>query len=1040
MLPARRTWRIFRELSARMPAPGVIGTLVVLVLAVLLWPSAAGVPAAWAQLPVTEMTSIYPPGGKQGAQVEVTVGGAELEDLRALVISHPGITAQQKMTEPSEFQPEPRKVNNQFVVSIAADVPPGIYEARVVGRFGASNPRAFVVGTLDEVLDDGANKQLSTARSVPVGTLVNGRVDASSQDYYKLSLKAGERVLIDCRAQRIDSKMDPALVLYDASGREILRNRDMNGADPMLDFTAPADGDYTVGVFDFLYGGGNDHFYRLAIHAAPHLDFVLPPAGLPGSNDSYTIYGRNLPGGKPVAGMELNGAPLEQVTVNIALPSDDSQLDVGSLAFPRMAAIDAVSYQLDKSNPLAVGLASAPVVLEKEPNDQPAQAQLITIPGEYAGQFYPQRDQDWVQFQAKQGEVYWIDVIAQRAGPDCDPYFTLQQVTVNEQGVETVRDIAQADDPADRAARIGSDFDTSTDDPSYRFVVPADGMYRVMIRDQFGSSTADPRLVYRLRITPEEPDFRLVVFPEQIKVANANQVLLYSPVVRQGGTTLLRLEALRWDGFDGTIEVGVEGLPAGVTCQGAILSGGVNTAWLVFAAEENAAAWQGPIQVVGKAQINGQEVIRRARLGSVVWPTANRTADLPSFRMTQDVMLSVIDAERAVGQVRVGDGSVLETSRGGKLEVPITVARYGEFKENLKLVATGMPNEIKPADVDIAGDKTEGKLTIAISNANAKPGAYTFYLRADTKYAKWERNPEAVKSAEAEQKRLEGIVGQVNEEVKTSTAARDESVKQAQAAATAMTAAQQAKTAADQALQQAQAAEKQATDKLAAATEAAAKDAANEALAAAVTAAKQAADEAAAKTKAAQETAAAKDKELATAAEAVKTAEAAKAQAEQALKDLQEKAKRAVAAKAAADKALDDAKKANAAKDMNIALVSTPIRLNILPSPVQLSSAESVTAQLEAKVEIPVKVQRGYGFEDQVEITLQPPAGTTGFTAAKLTIPKDQSEGKLELTVAKNAPVGRHTFALKGQVKFNNVTCDSAAEVVVQVEPAAEAK
>ena len=35
------------------------------------------------------------------------------------------------------------------------------------------------------------------------------------------------------------------------------------GRDPLIDFEAPADGDYVVGLYDFIYAGGGDYYYRL---------------------------------------------------------------------------------------------------------------------------------------------------------------------------------------------------------------------------------------------------------------------------------------------------------------------------------------------------------------------------------------------------------------------------------------------------------------------------------------------------------------------------------------------------------------------------------------------------------------------------------------------------------------------------------------------------------------------------------------------------------------------------------------------------------
>src|SRR5687768_2326243 len=103
--------------------------------AILVLSAAAFSSSATAQLPVTQLTSIFPAGARPGSNLEVTVGGADLDDADKLIFSHPGITAAAKMTAPTDFEKTPKPVANQFTVTIAADVPPGIYEARVTGRF-----------------------------------------------------------------------------------------------------------------------------------------------------------------------------------------------------------------------------------------------------------------------------------------------------------------------------------------------------------------------------------------------------------------------------------------------------------------------------------------------------------------------------------------------------------------------------------------------------------------------------------------------------------------------------------------------------------------------------------------------------------------------------------------------------------------------------------------------------------------------------------------------------------------------------------------
>ncbi|MDP6722116.1 MAG: hypothetical protein QGF59_25860, partial [Pirellulaceae bacterium] len=45
-----------------------------------------------AQLPTPNLTTVFPPGAKQGSTLSVTTGGGNLDDGAQLLFSHPGIT------------------------------------------------------------------------------------------------------------------------------------------------------------------------------------------------------------------------------------------------------------------------------------------------------------------------------------------------------------------------------------------------------------------------------------------------------------------------------------------------------------------------------------------------------------------------------------------------------------------------------------------------------------------------------------------------------------------------------------------------------------------------------------------------------------------------------------------------------------------------------------------------------------------------------------------------------------------------------------
>src|SRR5439155_25625951 len=187
----------------------------------------------------------------------------------------------------------------------------------------------------------------------------------------KFTARKGQGVLIECLAREIDSRMDDTLILYDTSGRELERQR--RGG--LLDFIAPFDGQFILALSDFVYRGGEEYFYRLTIGAGPRIDFIFPPSALPGTKGTYTLYGRNLPGGAPAKGLSIDGKPLEQLTVAIELPGvpaeqQNSPLDLALK--PAGAVVDAIEYRLRTpkgvSSPALLSLATAPVVAEQEPN------------------------------------------------------------------------------------------------------------------------------------------------------------------------------------------------------------------------------------------------------------------------------------------------------------------------------------------------------------------------------------------------------------------------------------------------------------------------------------------------------------------------------------------------------------------------------------------------------------------------------------------------------------------------------------------------
>ncbi|HEV7223882.1 MAG TPA: PPC domain-containing protein [Pirellulales bacterium] len=979
----------------------------------------AGSSIAQAQLPVAQLFAVSPPGGKQGTAVDLSLSaGADLDGASQLYFSHPGITAAQKMSPPGLLPVAPEPLAGQFTVTIAADVPPGVYDVRAIGTFGMSNPRSFVVGDLAEIKEQPGNNSQDKAMPVEMNSTVSGTADGSNSDWYKFAAKAGQRILIDCSAERIDSRMDGTLALYDAGGRQLARSHDVHRRDPFLDLAVPADGEYFLKVYDFVYGGGPEFFYRVSIGVGPYIDFILPPAGLAGTKGIYTIYGRNLPGGAAAEGVAIDGRPLEKLAVEIELPADKAtERSLSSLFVePEDAELDGIEYRLKTplgtSNPYFVGYASAPLVMESEPNDDPAKAQTVALPCEFVGQFGARGDQDWIQFEAKAGQVFWIEVISQRLGLPTDPSVLLQRVTKNEKGEEQVADVQELDDNATNNG--GLSFNTATADGSFRFAAPADGMYRALVRDLYQGAKSDPRRLYRLAIRAERPDFRLAAAPP-FPANNKTEARPWDLVLRRGEATRIDLVAFRRDGFAGDITVTAEGLPAGVTSQPVVIGAGQSATTLVLSASDQAAAYAGNIQIIGRAKIGDADVARAARPGTVLHAAAqNIPADA---RMARSLTLAVTGNETAPFLVEFGAAQRWEMSRAGKLEIPVKVTRRGEIKGNLTLTALGLPPNIAPQPLTFDGATNEGKFQAQI-NANAPLGTFSIYLQVQSTVG-YRRDPAAAEAAAKAKVESDKLATDLATALQAAETAKQAATKVAADADAALKAAATAKQAADQAATQTATEAKAAADKAAAAKAALDANAGNADLAKAKEAADKAAADAAAKAKTAVDAQTAAVKALADAEAKNKTAVEAKTAAEKVALDAATKAKAAADLKAARDKRAADTTNAAAPKDLALFEPSTTATFTVTPSPVTFAATAPPAVKQGAQVEFPIKLTRLYNYADPVQLQIALPNGVGGINIPAVTVPAGQVDAKIIVQVAANATPGTHQLTVKAISTLN---------------------
>jgi Bacterial pre-peptidase C-terminal domain len=723
-------------------------------------------------LPSPRITSVFPMGAKVGSTVEVTVTGTDLDEAAGLVFSHPGFKAtvivvpepkpDPKAKAPPKKGPPPTAV--KFAVVVDKSVPVGRYDVRVVNKFGLSNPRLFTVGLLDEVNevepDDEANSEVASyavagsvanitpkntarAQRVSLNTTINGIINSPTDvDYSVFSGAAKSRVLISCVTSGIDSRARPLVEVFDAAGRRIGLNRNAEENDALCDVTLPRDGDYFVRVSEFAYQqGGPDYFYRLTLSTGPWIDAIYPAVVNPGSTTAVTVYGRNLPGGKVVPGVLMDGQPIESLATNITAPKDAMQFNFSGRISPVLGLMEAFEFRLPGSNAVPVFLSDGKLVLEKAtPNDKVTEAEELAVPCEVLGRIEKRYDRDFYKFTAKKGDTYIIEAFADRIGSDADVSLRVR----NDKGNELAGEL----DDDNETLHPTSFFNRSTDPAPFKFIAPADGVYTVLVSSIDSNVNFGPRCFYRLRISPPKPDFRAVVMPR-------SREFPATALVPMEGDTAYDIFLQRRDGFTAPVTVSAIGLPAGVTAKALII--GANSRWGTLVLTGNGELKDAESQI--RIELASGDLKQIARPATIVWGVPNQQNTPMIARLEQQLWLvtrrekatfrMVADVSSVSVKTKSKDGKDVEekptgpiyVKPGDKITLPLKFTWQGAEPRANPITLSAEATQVNPNNaavnfnnnqpLTVPKEKSDTPVTLDI-RANALPGLQTVVLRAET--------------------------------------------------------------------------------------------------------------------------------------------------------------------------------------------------------------------------------------------------------------------------------------------------------------------
>jgi len=108
-------------------------------------------------------------------------------------------------------------------------------------------------------------KESAGPQRMVVPSARSGRIESGVADDYLISAVKGQKFLIRVEVQRFGSLLDPVLIVLDAAGKVVREADDIDGENPdaQLEFTASADGDFTIRVHDRYLASGERYFYLL---------------------------------------------------------------------------------------------------------------------------------------------------------------------------------------------------------------------------------------------------------------------------------------------------------------------------------------------------------------------------------------------------------------------------------------------------------------------------------------------------------------------------------------------------------------------------------------------------------------------------------------------------------------------------------------------------------------------------------------------------------------------------------------------------------
>ena len=498
--------------------------------------------------PEPKLVSVFPPGGQQGAGIEIEIRGEALDGAYSIVFDSSGLEARVgeaemiKKPEPAGPYPKKEKSSPFFLVTahltVESSVPAGTHPFRLVSHRGVSNALHFRVdegGVISEI--DTPHPSARQAQEIGVPVIINGRIGEHGElDAYGFDAVAGQELTFEITQA---AHFEPRLALYRPTGswldpdrptRLLFQEQENSDLIPVRNrytYRVAESGRYLVEVGSLLGRGGPDCGYQLR---------VLTPVPDPQATSEPAWTERRFT--RKIDG-EWTGR-LRSRTVRQANPNSRPP-DTGSAAGSLSASPDSPGS----------AVAPAPENLsrlqEQEPNGGRGQALPLAVGKIVEGRIGAPGDRDTYAFEGEAGAELVFEIETSGVEP---PHFNPRLELFGGQGESLLANVHKHQ-TVYNGGGIPSSF-LKTVEPKMAYTLEQSGRYFVEVSD-VTSRYGGPDYGYRLLVRAPIPHVGA------IEVEPSDRINLVPGVARK-----LSIVTHQEEGFGGEVLFDWSNLPPGV--------------------------------------------------------------------------------------------------------------------------------------------------------------------------------------------------------------------------------------------------------------------------------------------------------------------------------------------------------------------------------------------------------------------------------------------------------------------------------------------